>query len=230
MQHQQLCTTTACCPAARFEHGLKLWLPNIAQPRPNLAAFQVTAAVPSSFDLVFVTQPEGDTAEQRLAALSGKHAAAGAADCAALMHTQAFEQAKKVTWLQQASSSQAEHGAVQHYKRRTHAAARPVVHAVSALHPVPYCASLPTNRRANVYPRAGAPLTRLASEREALFDERFAMTFPISSSPSSISTASLQEVSKAALSNLLGSMGYFVGASKVRSKHQLLHVLQCCGT
>jgi hypothetical protein len=84
----------ACCPAARFERGLKLWLPNIAQPRPNLAAFQVTAAVPSSFDLVFVTQPEGDTAEQRLAALSGKHAAVGAADCAALLHTQALEQAR----------------------------------------------------------------------------------------------------------------------------------------
>jgi hypothetical protein len=71
--------------------------------------------------------------------------------------------------------------------------------------------------------RAGAPLTRLASEREALFDERFAMTFPISSSPGSISAALLQEVSKAALSNLLGSMGYFVGASKVRRKQ--LHVL-----
>jgi hypothetical protein len=30
--------------------------------------------------------------------------------------------------------------------------------------------------------------------------------------------SSLEEVSKAALSNLLGSMGYFVGASKVRRK------------
>jgi hypothetical protein len=61
----------AGCLAARFDNGLKLWLPNIAQPRPNLAAFQVTAAVPSSFDLVLLTQPEGDTASQRLAALSG---------------------------------------------------------------------------------------------------------------------------------------------------------------
>ncbi|WIA10052.1 hypothetical protein OEZ85_010262 [Tetradesmus obliquus] len=115
-----------------FENGLKLWLPDIAQPRPNLAAFQVTAAVPSCFDLVFVTQPEGNSAAQRLAALSG------------------------------------------------------------------------------------ASLSRLAAERESLFDERFALTFPISNTPEDTDAAALQEVSKAALSNLLGSMGFFVGASKVK--------------
>lgn len=64
--------------------------------------------------------------------------------------------------------------------------------------------------------RAGDALTSLASEREAAFDQRFAATFPITATPPDITPAQLSEVSKAALSNLLGSMGYFVGASRVK--------------
>jgi len=53
---------------------------------------------------------------------------------------------------------------------------------------------------------AGAALTKLADEREAQFDERFSLTFPINSVPPTLDREALQETSKAALSNLLGSM------------------------
>lgn len=42
------------------------------------------------------------------------------------------------------------------------------------------------------------------------------MLFPVNSAPAGVQAASLVEVSKASLSNLLGSMGYFVGSSKVK--------------
>jgi mannosyl-oligosaccharide glucosidase len=63
---------------------------------------------------------------------------------------------------------------------------------------------------------AGAPLTALAAQHEAAFDDRFAATFPITSTPADLDPTTLSEASKAALSNTLGSMGYFVGASRVK--------------
>lgn len=63
---------------------------------------------------------------------------------------------------------------------------------------------------------AGARLTALAAQHEAAFDARFAATFPITATPADMEPATLAEVSKAALSNTLGSMGYFVGASRVK--------------
>jgi hypothetical protein len=54
-----------------FASGLKLQLPDISQPRPNLAVFQVTAAVPADFDLVFISQPEQQP-EARLGSLTGR--------------------------------------------------------------------------------------------------------------------------------------------------------------
>lgn len=63
---------------------------------------------------------------------------------------------------------------------------------------------------------AGAPLTALAAQHEVAFDARFAATFPITATPADMDPATLAEVSKAALSNTLGSMGYFVGASRVK--------------
>lgn len=62
---------------------------------------------------------------------------------------------------------------------------------------------------------AGSHLSSLAAERESQFDERFSLTFPVNNIPPGINASSVVETSKAALSNLLGSMGYFVGASKV---------------
>lgn len=52
-------------------------------------------------------------------------------------------------------------------------------------------------------------------DRESQFDERFALTFPVTNIPPGMEEAQVVETSKAALSNLLGSMGYFVGSSKV---------------
>lgn len=63
---------------------------------------------------------------------------------------------------------------------------------------------------------AGSSLTTLAGQHEAAFDQRFAATFPITVTPEGLEPQDLVEVSKAALSNTLGSMGYFVGASRVK--------------
>ncbi|KAF8069561.1 GCS1 [Scenedesmus sp. PABB004] len=113
-----------------FDRGLKLWLPSVSEPRPNLGAFQVTATLPAEFDAVFVSHPDAG-GDARLVALSG-----------------------------------------------------------------------------------GA-LAALAAEREALFDSRFELTFAPAPAPG-LDGAALAETAKAALSNLLGGMGYFVGASRVK--------------
>lgn len=60
-----------CC-TCRIESGIKLWLPNISQPRPNLAVFQVNCAAPAEFDLVMLTQPDSSTQHARLEALHGE--------------------------------------------------------------------------------------------------------------------------------------------------------------
>jgi hypothetical protein len=52
--------------------GVKLWLPNDAQPDTNLAVFQVIARAPAEYDLTFVTRPQDSSAEARLAALQGE--------------------------------------------------------------------------------------------------------------------------------------------------------------
>jgi hypothetical protein len=65
-------------------------------------------------------------------------------------------------------------------------------------------------------------LTRLLQQQEEAFDTRFQDTFPIKDLPTSpgssaaaqLAPGQVQEVAKAALSNLLGSMGYFYGASR----------------
>lgn len=62
---------------------------------------------------------------------------------------------------------------------------------------------------------AGASLSQLAAERESQFDERFSLTFPVNNIPAGVDESAVIETSKAALSNMLGSMGYFVGSSKV---------------
>lgn len=54
----------------RSEDGLKLFLPDINQPRPNLAVIQITTALPAEFDLVFITKPDRNS-KQRLSALTG---------------------------------------------------------------------------------------------------------------------------------------------------------------
>lgn len=58
----------------------KFVLPNDVADSSNLAAVQLTLELPAdgatSFDLVFHTQPERDTAGQRLSALSGAQKAA----------------------------------------------------------------------------------------------------------------------------------------------------------
>lgn len=68
---------------------------------------------------------------------------------------------------------------------------------------------------------AGPSLTRLLQQQEEAFDTRFQDTFPIKdlpttpgSSAAQLAPGQVQEVAKAALSNLLGSMGYFYGASR----------------
>jgi mannosyl-oligosaccharide glucosidase len=71
-------------------------------------------------------------------------------------------------------------------------------------------------RRAPPRPSTGDALTALARAREAAFDARFESTFPTGSVPASLTRHALSEASKAALSNLLGSMGYFVGSSLVK--------------
>ena len=63
----------------------------------------------------------------------------------------------------------------------------------------------------------GAPLTSLFAERERAFDDRFHSVFGISNSEGAGgSAASAVEVSKAALSNTIGSIGYFYGCSIVK--------------
>jgi len=66
---------------------------------------------------------------------------------------------------------------------------------------------------------SGDALTQLANEREAEFDARFARTFPFAASAQALGAGGepvdVLGASKAALSNLLGSMGYFYGTSRV---------------
>lgn len=71
-------------------------------------------------------------------------------------------------------------------------------------------------KRSCMLVHAGNSLSTLAAEREAAFDKRFAESFPVTNTPDGMDAQELLEVSKAALSNTLGSMGYFVGASRVK--------------
>jgi hypothetical protein len=173
----------SCC---RFESGIKLWLPNISQPKPNLAVFQVNFAAPAEFDLVFVTQPNSDSAETRLEALHGKTEINGADWCCQLF----------ATCILCSSHFRGSGVAVVRSYQRLHA------YLLRLCSGVMFC--------------AGDALTKLAAEREAAFDQRFADTFPISNTPNGVAPHDLLEVSKAALSNTLGSIGYFVGASRVK--------------
>lgn len=59
------------CGADRSEEGLHLHLPNIAQPSPNLAVFQVTFPLPTSLDLVYLSDAHNNK-EDRIKQLSGK--------------------------------------------------------------------------------------------------------------------------------------------------------------
>lgn len=61
-----------CSACHSFESGIKLWLPNISQPQPNLAVFQLNFAAPAEFDLVFVTNPNSGDQDARLEALHGE--------------------------------------------------------------------------------------------------------------------------------------------------------------
>lgn len=66
--------------------------------------------------------------------------------------------------------------------------------------------------------RVGDGLTALIKERDAAFDSRFDQAFPIAApaGASDADAAALRAASAAALSNLVGSMGYFVGESLVQ--------------
>jgi hypothetical protein len=71
-----LLSLLCCCITCRFDSGIKLWLPNISQPRPNLAVFQLNFAAPAEFDLVLLTQPDSSTQHARLEALHGEEQSA----------------------------------------------------------------------------------------------------------------------------------------------------------
>jgi len=66
-----LCPCCSFMPRS-FDSGIKLWLPNISQPQPNLAVFQVNFAAPAEFDLVFLTEPSSTSQDARLEALHGE--------------------------------------------------------------------------------------------------------------------------------------------------------------
>eukprot|EP00195_Chlamydomonas_chlamydogama_P007994 CAMPEP_0202898164 /NCGR_PEP_ID=MMETSP1392-20130828/6754_1 /ASSEMBLY_ACC=CAM_ASM_000868 /TAXON_ID=225041 /ORGANISM="Chlamydomonas chlamydogama, Strain SAG 11-48b" /LENGTH=860 /DNA_ID=CAMNT_0049584015 /DNA_START=924 /DNA_END=3506 /DNA_ORIENTATION=- len=63
---------------------------------------------------------------------------------------------------------------------------------------------------------SGAKLTALLQRHEQQFDSRFDKSFLSSGPGAPALDEETQEVAKAALSNLLGSMGYFYGTSQVR--------------
>jgi mannosyl-oligosaccharide glucosidase len=79
---------------------------------------------------------------------------------------------------------------------------------------------------------AGPSLTELLQQHQSNFDQRFDSVFGPSSSSSTSTSSSgsvnpdqLLQVSKAALSNLLGSMGYFYGASLVKLPPESLRLV-----
>lgn len=63
----------------------------------------------------------------------------------------------------------------------------------------------------------GDSLTKLIQDKEAAFDAEFDAKFPLQpSAAEACDMHPMSEVAKAALSNLLGSMGFFYGASRVQ--------------
>ena len=167
-------------------------LPNEAHAGANLAALQLTATVadgaPATFDVVFTSRADdGAGAARRRAALSGAVAGAG----------RRLGGRGWVVWAPLVLLMDVELSMLQLFAQQPLAA---------PLLPSPN--------------KTGDALTTRAAERAAAFDEKFDRVFPLRPLEGAVTGAGAdaeqtRAVARAALSNLLGSMGYFVGESLV---------------